>query len=126
MNSATEGPRNLGFVLSEGNGAISYESVTIASGSGRLQPGTVLGKITASGKYAPSPAAEVEGQEGAETACAVLGYRVDATGADAEAVILRRHAEVKMPMLIFDDSVTDEAAQLLKLEQLQSSHIIAR
>lgn len=44
MDVKTEGARNLGFLLSEGNGNISRETRIIASGSGKLMAGTVLGR----------------------------------------------------------------------------------
>lgn len=126
METKIEGPRNLAFVLSEGNGKISREVVTIKSGAGKLEPGTVLGALTTGGKYIPSPNAEVEGSEGAETASAVLAYGVDATSADQEAVVIRRHAEVKEPMLIFHTSVDNANKVAAKVAQLAASTIIAR
>lgn len=126
MNSVTMGPRNLSFVLHEGNGTISYEVVTIAAGSGRVSPGTVLGAITSNSKYVPSPAEIVTGQEGAETASAILAYGTDATDADVEAVVLVRTAEVKQPMLLFHDTVNTAELQAEKIAQLAKAHIIAR
>lgn len=126
LDTKTMGPRALAFVLSEGNGMISREVVTIASGAGKLDPGTLLGQITASKKYSGSPAAQVVGKEGAETATAVLVYEVDATSADVEGVVIKRVAEVKTPMLIFDASVNDAAKKAAKLAQLAASTIIAR
>ncbi|MBX8803328.1 head decoration protein [Ochrobactrum sp. MR28] len=126
MNSATMGPRNLSFVLHEGNGTISYEVVTIAAGSGRVSSGTVLGAITSNSKYVPSPAEVVTGQEGAETASAILAYGTNATDADVEAVVLVRTAEVKQPMLLFHDTVNTAELQAEKIAQLAKAHIIAR
>lgn len=126
MSSVTMGPRNLSFVLHEGNGTISYEVVTIAAGSGRVSPGTVLGAITSNSKYVPSPAEIVTGQEGAETASAILAYGTDATDADVEAVVLVRTAEVKQPMLLFHDTVNTAELQAEKIAQLAKAHIIAR
>jgi Bacteriophage lambda head decoration protein D len=40
------------FMVSEANGWRSRDTVTIASGSGELEPGTVLGKITLAGAVA--------------------------------------------------------------------------
>jgi hypothetical protein len=121
-----EGARNLAFVLSEGNGKISRDVVTIKAGAGKLEPGTVLGEITADEKYVASPAAQVEGSEGAETAKAILAYKVDATDEDVEAVVIARHAEVKEPMLVFDASVNDANKTAAKLAQLAAVSIIAR
>lgn len=126
LDKKVEGPRALAFLLSEGNGQISREVVTIASGSGVLEPGTLLGQITANKKYSGSPNALVVGKEGAETARAVLAYGVDATSADVEAVIIKRVAEVKTPMLVFDASVNDAAKRATKLAQLADATIIAR
>lgn len=126
LDKKVEGPRALAFLLSEGNGQISREVVIIASGAGVLEPGTLLGQITASKKYSGSPNALVVGKEGAETASAVLAYGVDATSADVEAVIIKRVAEVKTPMLIFDASVNDAAKRATKLAQLAAATIIAR
>lgn len=126
LETKTEGARNLAFVLSEGNGKISRDVVTIASGAGKLEAGTVLGRITASEKYVASPDAEIVGKEGAETAMAVLAYRVDATSEDVEAVVIARHAEVKEPMLVFDASVDNASKIAAKLEQLSAATIIAR
>jgi hypothetical protein len=126
LDTKTQGPRALAFVLSEGNGMISREVVTIASGAGVLDPGTVLGQITASKKYIASPAAEVVGKEGAETGSAVLAYGVDAGSADVEAVVIKRQAEVKTPMLVFDASVNDATKKAAKLAQLAAANIIAR
>jgi len=126
LDKKTEGPRALAFVLSEGNGSISRDTVTILSGSGVLDPGTVLGMVTASKKYTSSPNAEVVGKEGAETARAVLAYGVDATAADVDAVVIARHAEVKIPMLIFDASVNDNTKKAAKRAQLAAADIISR
>lgn len=126
MDNKVEGPRDLAFVLSEGNGKISREVVTIKSGAGKLNPGTVLGAITSGGKYVPSPNAEVEGSEGAEAAKAVLAYGVDATSADVQAVVIRRFAEVKKSLLVLHASVNDAGKITTKLGQLAAQNIIAR
>ena len=54
-------------------------SVTVASGAGVLQAGTVLGKVTASGKYV---AYDNTALDGSETAVAILADKVDATSSD--------------------------------------------
>ena len=126
MDNRTEGARDLEFLLSEGNGKISREVVTIKSGAGKLAPGTVLGALTTGGKYVPSAHAEVTGSEGAEVAKAVLAYGVDATSADVSAVVIRRDAEVKKSMLVFAATVSDAAKITTKLGQLAALTIIAR
>ncbi|MGB3044193.1 MAG: head decoration protein [Xanthobacteraceae bacterium] len=126
MDNKTEGARDLAFLLSEGNGHISRDVVTIKSGAGKLEPGTVLGQITTGGKYVISANAEVVGSEGAETAKAILAYGIDATSADVQAVVIRRFAEVKKPLLVFDASVSDATKIATKLGQLAAQNIIAR
>lgn len=123
MDNKTEGPRNLGFVLSEANVTRSRDEVTIASGQGVLTPGTVLGKITASGKYAASPNT---GSDGSETAVAVLAYAVDATSADAQAVVISRDAEVKVDELVYASTVDDATKRGTKATQLAAVGIIVR
>lgn len=63
----------------------SHESVmipvTVASGSGVLERGTVLGRVTADGKYVPYKAANADGSQ---VPRAVLAARVDATDADVK------------------------------------------
>lgn len=213
----TETPRDLAFLLSEANGMLSREAITILSGEGKLKAGTVLGKIlygaistaaksggntgngtisaptviggsgakvgvyklrftaattwtlvdpegfevgsgangvanandlaftttaggtpfvagdgfditvaAGSGKYVASPHAITAGKEGAEIACAVLAYEVDATSADASAVAITNDAEVKKPMLVYAASVDDSTKQATKQTQLRAVTIKAR
>lgn len=56
------------FLLSEGAGNISRETINVAAGPA-LNPGQVLGLVTASGEFAPyNPAAE----DGSQAAVAIL------------------------------------------------------
>ena len=119
--------RDLAFLLSEGPGQISRNSVTIPAGTGKVGAGTPIGELTATaGHFVPSPNALVVGIEGAEVATAILGYSVDATDADVEVVAIDRDAEVKMPMLTFDASVDDQAKIDAKIAQLNAVGIRAR
>ena len=84
MTVLDENPHDGNFILSEDDeGRLSRDNIIIASGAGQLQPGTVLGKLTASGKFLPSPETAADGSE---TAVAVLVGSVDATSADVIAV----------------------------------------
>ena len=67
------------LVICPGTGRVR----TIASGSGVLKRGTVLGKITASGKMTISLTAATDGSQ---TPYVVLAEDVDATSADVDAV----------------------------------------
>ncbi|MBO9424683.1 head decoration protein [Labrenzia sp. R4_1] len=126
MDKLTMGQHNLAFLLSEAAGKRSLDTVTIASGEGKLEPGTVLGQVTASEKYVASPNASVAGKEGAETASAILCYATDATSADAEALVVNVDAEVKLPMLQFEATVDNQAKIDTKLDQLRAVGIKAR
>ncbi len=85
MPTLTEGIHAGGFLVWEAFRDYCREVVTIAGGT--LEPGTVLGKITASGKYA---AHDPTATDGSETAVAVLWDKVDASGGEAPAVALVR------------------------------------
>lgn len=119
----TEGRHPGEFLLTEGNGQISREVGIIVSGSGVIAPGTVLGRITASGKLAPSPAT---GSDGSESAVAVALYGCDATSADQKVAIIARSAEVKADALVFASSVNDAAKRTAKATQLAAAGIIVR
>lgn len=124
----TEGKHPGEFLMSEapGVGALSREVITIASGAGVIAPGTVLGKITASGKYIPSPAAEVSGSEGAEVADAVNLYVVDATSADVEVTAIVRSAVLNGHELIYDASRNLAGEQLAARVDLAAKDVIVR
>ena len=108
------------------NGNVTRETITLKSGT-NYALGSVLGKITASGKYRLSPAAEVVGDEGADIASAVLLGAVDATGGDKIGLILARGpAIVSKAALVFDASVDQAAEKTAKYGQLVAAGIIPR
>ena len=104
-------------VLSESNGTLSRETVTVASGAGLLQPGMVLGKVTATGKYLPYDNAATDGTQ---SAAAVLFAEVNAASADVKAVVHVRHAEVWNSRLLWKSSnaAADKTAGLADLAAL--------
>lgn len=102
-------------VKTEGRNRISRDEGVLATGSGILRPGIVLGRITASSKLVPlAPAAS----DGSQNAAAVLLENVDATSADQRVVILARHAEVVLQALEWPAGInaTQQAAALAALE----------
>jgi hypothetical protein len=120
----TETARNLAFLLTELPGTLSRDTITVASGSGKLKAGTALAKVTATSKYVPAVAT---GADGSQTAIAVLAYGVDATSADiTDAVIIGNDAEVKNQLLVFHSSVDDDTKRNAKLSQLLAVNIKAR
>jgi hypothetical protein len=87
MATLTEGKHAGGFLTWEVLRDYTRDTVTIASGAGKLAPGTVLGKITTGGKYTVlTPGAT----NGSQNAAGILWGPVDATDADAPGVVLVR------------------------------------
>lgn len=123
MTVFTEGRHAGEFLKSEAAGSRSRDAVTIVSGAGVLAAGTVLGKITASGKFKPATAT---GSDGGQTAAAVLMYPVDATAADALATAITRDAEVNASTLTFGATIDDATKRGAALAQLAGVGIIAR
>lgn len=119
----TEGVHPIEFLLSEGQGTRSRDAIVIASGSGVVKAGTVLGKITASGKFAPSAAT---GSDGSQTGVAINLYTVDATSADQRVAAVTRDAEVNGNCIFYAASVDDDTKKAAKATQLAAAGIIVR
>jgi hypothetical protein len=107
MTVLTESRHPGEFLMSEANGQRSRETITIASGAGVIAPGSVLGKITASGKYLVSAIGAVDGSQ---TAAAVSLYGCDATSADQKIAAIVRDAEVNGNILTWHAD-RDQAAE---------------
>ena len=120
-------PATLGDLIKrESDPDYTRETVTLKAGTA-YPLGAVLGRITATGVYAFSPAASTTGIEGAEIANAVLLHPVAASDTDTQAVVLARgQVIVADRALAFDASVTDAAAQSLKHQQLAAHGIVVR
>lgn len=87
MTTLTEGRHAGGFLVWETSRDYTRETVTLASGAGKLEPGTVLGKITTGGKFTQlAPAAS----NGSQNAAGILWGPADATTADVVAVVVLR------------------------------------
>ena len=87
MSILTETNHAGGFLVWEVLRDYTRETVTIASGAGKLEPGTVLGKITTGGKFTKlTPAAT----NGSQNAAGILWAGVDASAADSPGVVLLR------------------------------------
>lgn len=117
-------PPSMGDVLKyEVNPNYTREIVTLLEGM-PYPVGSVLGKISASGKY---KLATSGGTDGAQTAVAVLLYAVDATLADATGIVVARGPSiVSREGLAYDASVDDSAKITTKLGQLAAVGIIPR
>lgn len=99
------------FLIAEGNGSISREEITIAAAAGAMVAGTVLGKITASGKYT---AYSDGAADGTQTAAGILYAAVPDLAVDQKAVMIARHAEVEDAQLTGID--TNGRADLAALQ----------
>ena len=129
MTVLNEGRHPGEFLMSEANRQRSRENITIASGSGIIAPGTVLGKFTSGankGKYGPAPSAAADPDVGNQTAVAVALYGCDATSADADIAAVARDAEVNGKTLTYASSVNDDAKKAAKIAQLAAVGIIVR
>lgn len=126
MTTLTNHLRAGAFIVSEGNGNISRDVVTIAGGTGgagALLAGTVLGKLTSGGAYVPSPAS---GADGSQTAIAILFDDVDATDSDVLATVITRDAEVRASDLLYEATVDTDNEKAAKATQLAAVGIIVR
>lgn len=121
----TEGRMPAEAVLSESNGQRSREAIVVASGAGIVLPGTVLGRITATGKYLPAAPAAVDGSQ---TGAAVALYGCNATSADQSIAALVRDAEVKAFALIYAATVNTDPLRAAKRAELAAPavNIISR
>lgn len=123
MTVYTEGRHPGEFLLSEAAGQRSREVVTVVSGAGVIAPGTILGKITAGGKYQTR---DVSAVDGSETAAAVALYGCDATSADAEITAIFRDAEVKADGLALTVNADEAAERASAATELAAAGIIVR
>lgn len=108
MTTQNESVHTGEFLLSEGNGQISRDVVTIAKDE-KLVAGAVVAKLTATGEYVALDTAVLETPDGSETAAGILYAAVDATDAAAKGVVVARLAEVNSAALTGD---TDGLAAL--------------
>lgn len=117
-------PPTMGDLLKyEVNPNYTRETVTLLAGTA-YSVGSVLGRITASGKY---KLATSGGTDGAQTAAAVLLFAVDATLADAVGiVVVRGPAILSRAALAYDGSVDDAAKITTKISQLTALGLIVR
>ena len=98
MTVLIEGLHPGAFLMSEANGQRSRENIIIESGAGIIAPGTVLGKVTASGKYIASA---IGAADGSETPAAINLYGADASTSDAAVSAIVRDAEVNGHCLVY-------------------------
>lgn len=95
MPTFNEPIRDLEFLISEGNGQISRDQVTIAAAAPAMVAGTVVARLSG-GEWTLYNNA---GSGGAEVAAGVLAYGVPDSAGTQIATVIRRDAEVKAAML---------------------------
>lgn len=98
MATLTEGRYIGDWLKRQADSKFSEQDIIVASGAGVVLTGTVLGKITASGKYVPVTAGAADGSQ---NAAGILFHTVDATSADADAVMIARDAIVVHQGLLY-------------------------
>lgn len=122
MPVQNETARTGAAILSEGNGEISRDVVTISAGQ-NLQAGAVLGKVTASGEYVAYNNAATDGSE---VAAGVLYEAIDATAAAQLGVAITRLAEVNTNELVWGPGAATQADRDAAVADLAALNIIAR
>ena len=121
MTTRIEGARTGDLILKEAPQRFSREEVTIAAGAD-LRPGSVLGQITASGKYVfYSPAAT----DGSQTPIAVLATYARAASADVRATVISREAKLLQTALVFHPDVKTVAQRQAAIAALGARRILA-
>lgn len=111
-----EGPRQSDWLVFEECDITRYsrENIVVVAGSGVLPTGTVLGKVTASGKYGVYDNAATNGTE---VAAAILAEAVDATTVDVRGAAVVRLAKIAPGGLTWKTSLNsaDKTAGLADL-----------
>jgi hypothetical protein len=102
------------FLLSEGAGNISREAINVAAGPA-LEPGQILGLVTASGEFAPYKATA---EDGTENAAAILYGPLSESDVVRRGRAIVRLAEVSEAHLTGLDPAAEKA--------LNNQHVIVR
>lgn len=123
----TEGAYASDWLKREEDSLYSREQVTLLTGSNAAgavtKSGTVLGKITASGKYKPHT---LGAADGSQTAFAILLFDVDASASDKRAVVVGRDAIVMQYGLTYGTDVTTSGNRATVNGQLNTVGILVR
>ena len=104
------GVPNVSFVLHEETSRYSRDVAVVPANTPAMVAGTVLGKVTASGKLKPYSNAATDGSE---AAVGILLYNTPRQTEDQKVAVLTRHAEVNGNQLVGVD-----AAAIADLKQV--------
>ena len=111
MATLTKIQSNASFIVSESSGYRSRDAVTVTvPASTTYAAGTLLGKITASGKYVRHAAAAVDGSENEAGVLYETLVNTTVSAVDSESVSFARDAEVNGSELTYE--VGADAAQI--------------
>lgn len=111
MDIQVKGQENAEYLISEANGYRSREAVTVTvPANTTLEAGTILGKISASGKYVRHNAAAVDGSEAEAAILYETLTNTTGAGVDNTATATLRDAEVSGEELTYE--VGADAAQI--------------
>lgn len=107
-----------GYIVEQVSDHLSIDEITLTDG--KYGAGTVLGRVSATGKYkALDPAAT----DGSQTAVAILFDTVDAASADKKGVATTNLTAVRATDLVWPDAITtaqqDAAIANLKLAYIK-------
>lgn len=91
MTTFTQGMQPLEFLLTDAGTYSRDQEVVTVAGSVALPSGTVLGKITATGKYIKQVDAAVDGSQ---NAAAILGTPLQGANGDYKSLVFTRDCEV--------------------------------
>jgi len=111
MATLTKIQSNASFIVSESNGYRSRDDVTVTvPASTTYAAGTILGKITASGKYVRHAAGATDGSEDEAGVLYETLVNTTVSAVDSESVSFARDAEVNGSELTYE--VGADAAQI--------------
>lgn len=110
-------------IKSEASGTRSREPITLITGQGLVLANTVLGKITASGKYTRY---DNDASDGSQTAAAILLADTDTTAGDAKGVGFVRDCEVWTSRLVWGAGITTEGEKTAAYADMAAAGIVLR
>lgn len=91
MTALYDTPKLKPFVVSEASNQRSRDNVTVTVSGTAIKSGTVMGRLTATGKYVPY---NNGGSGGAEVAYGILYQHIPAQTGDVQAVVFNTDCEV--------------------------------
>lgn len=119
----TEDLRRAGhYIVSESNGYRSREQGFLASGSGVVAAGSVVGKVTATGQF---KLYDPTANDGTETAVAINYEGKDATAEAQRVTFTIRDTEIHSAVLTWADGITEEQ-KTTAMQALSERGIVGR